>query len=430
MTTTENFDFDLEKYKQLVKAAASISRLFSDSTKAFIHPRFVEKLYVHCSRARDLSRKDISFDAILKNRIGVGIKTFVAEKMDSEKNEKVAEFTNQAASFNGLNSEAIAFHSAELRNNRIRSDSVECGIDDSACIYHCLVRTKNGIFVHEEPYESIDINNIRLMSSLKNSSSQIGDLRSQITYFNDGKSVYSYNLSKNVLYKKFSLSRYRNTPIFKTVIFDNIFDKIIQWTANENQIFSQTVPPSVYEYSSIILPLYSPEFKRRQPQNISNWVQERSGINQWNAGGRKRSFGESYIPIPSVIHKFCEGFFPTRDHKFKIKLPNNKIIVAKICQDGGKALMSDPNADLCDWLFRMIDFSKLNYEKRFQNKQAYTYKDLQKIGKDSVRVIKCDDTDYDYILESAPLNSYEKFEENLRRGTKSFPNIESDSLDD
>ena len=45
----------------------------------------------------------------------------------------------------------------------------------------------------------------------------------------------------------------------------------------------------------------------------------------------ERKFGESYIPIPSVIHKIKPNF-PPRDQKFRTKLPNGKIIKTKVSQ--------------------------------------------------------------------------------------------------
>ena len=36
---------------------------------------------------------------------------------------------------------------------------------------------------------------------------------------------------------------------------------------------------------------------------------EKSGLNQWNAGGRVRKYGEVYIPIPAEIRKLKIGFF-------------------------------------------------------------------------------------------------------------------------
>ena len=97
MISINRKNFDFKKYKTLLKAIASMSRLYNDNNTALIHSRFVEKLYITCSKSRDLTRKDGSFDAILDNIAGVGIKTFVATNNNTNKSEKIAEFTKNAS---------------------------------------------------------------------------------------------------------------------------------------------------------------------------------------------------------------------------------------------------------------------------------------------------------------------------------------------
>ena len=96
----------------------------------------------------------------------------------------------------------------------------------------------------------------------------------------------------------------------------------------------------------IILPLYSPR---------SNKVENSSGLNQWNAKGRVRDMNEVYIPIPSWIHNVKKIFFSynTEDYRtgsFNVKLPNGDILSMKVAQQGGKALMSNPNSALGKWI--------------------------------------------------------------------------------
>lgn len=57
----------------------------------------------------------------------------------------------------------------------------------------------------------------------------------------------------------------------------------------------------------VILPLYSTR---------NGLVPERSGLNQWNANGRKCSLDEVYIPIPIQIHQNFPDFFSSRDVPF------------------------------------------------------------------------------------------------------------------
>ena len=147
----------------------------------------------------------------------------------------------------------------------------------------------------------------------------------------------------------------------------------------------------------MILPLYSVIRGERQ-------VPERSGINQWNAAGRERKFGEAYIPIPASVRKSNPDFFPERDRPFNLKLPSGRIVTGKVCQQGGKALMTAPNVELCNWLFAQLDYTLEDAIRRFVRKDPYRYSDLEKVGIDSVRLIFVAGTDYEFELEAIPVS--------------------------
>jgi hypothetical protein len=130
-----------------------------------------------------------------------------------------------------------------------------------------------------------------------------------------------------------------------------------------------------------ILPLYS----IRRGEKV---IPEKSGINQWNGGGRSRKPGESYIPVPKQVHRVAGSIFPKRDKHFELLLPNSQTVIAKLCQDGSKALMSSPNDHLNFWLYELIDGTIANYISRYSKGAAYLYEDLQSIGIDCVRFEK------------------------------------------
>lgn len=113
-----------------------------------------------------------------------------------------------------------------------------------------------------------------------------------------------------------------------------------------------------------------------------NEVPSKSGLNQWNAGGRNRDFDEVYIPIPSLIHKNYPDFFPSREIPFTLHLPDGSKMSAKICQDNGKALMSNPNKELGKWLLRKI--------LKLKEGELLTMEKLEQAGFDSVIVFKID----------------------------------------
>jgi len=92
-------------------------------------------------------------------------------------------------------------------------------------------------------------------------------------------------------------------------------------------------------------------------------------------------------------------------------LPSGAIVSAKVCQDGSKALMSDPNTVLCNWLFSTIDGSYSYAESRMPRHKPYTYDDLARVGKDSVLVRKLDESGSAFELEFAAVGSFEEFVE-------------------
>ena len=152
---------------------------------------------------------------------------------------------------------------------------------------------------------------------------------------------------------------------------------------------------SVKAYDAMVyLPLYSERGDRHIP--------EKSGLNQWNAGGRSRNEKEVYIPIPLWIHREYENFFPPKDTPFELKLPNGEIISAKVCQQGGKALMSNPNSKLGEWL--LDEVLKVN------SGELVTMEMLDEMGIDSVEVRKVNDTFFE--IDFKETGTYDDFREN------------------
>ena len=396
---------EIDQYKKLVGTVGSLSNLFSDNESVFLNSRFVEKLYVHNTKAIDYSRKDMSFDAKLLSGAGVGVKTFLASNQHSVKSEKIAEFTAAASlgEFLNLSPMETVLKVANFRNSRVESDSRIYEIDLDRSFYHCLIRTNLGCMVHEEPLNMIEIDKIRLTSNEKGQKSNIE--------FEDGLAKYTFNISKNTLFKTFDLRTGDNSPIFQV----NIIDNVLQYMAEgelikELGVLSQKKGIELSEFERalsnipgkdfIILPLYSTRTRQ---------VPERSGINQWNASGRERQFGEGYIPIPIEVRRKCGSFLPEIEEIFNLSMPNGRLLKSKVCQQDGKALMSNPNKDLCEWLFKLIDSSEWTSRKRLTEHRPYTYDDLVMVGKDSVKITKNLVRPNTNDLEPMPIGSYEKF---------------------
>lgn len=397
---------NFETYSKYIKAVSGLSGLFSDSATPLINYRTAERLFTKVSGYIDLSRKDCSFDAISNgSKIGVGVKTFTGNSSTDSSNEKVAEFSKAAylKELMGLKGKSLAVKVGEFRNQRIMSDVLELELDMSNSYYHCLVRIPGGVIVHEEPYELIDLENLSPLTRTGKTTNTWATGDGETIYFTDGKSRYSFHSGKNTLFKKFDLNTFETSKVITTSIVADIFDRILSFLQVGSIVSSDAGTLALAKRADsdfVILPLYSTR---------SHEPGEKSGINQWNAGGRVRSFGEAYIPVPSEVKRLKPTFFPPRDQKFKLSLPNGEIIKAKLCQDGGKALMADPNTDLCEWLFRMIDGDLATASARLQNSDPYKYSDLLAIGKDAVEIRKTPTGASDYELRLAPVGSYEEF---------------------
>lgn len=375
---------DLKKYKKWVEYMGSLSELFSDDKTIYLSPKFVERLFVYASDSNDISGKDISFDAITKQGGGVGVKTFRTKSPSAPSLEKVAEFTSLATrgEFVGLNDMDLVKKVATFRNDRVITDARIYNIDLDVSYYHCLVRTPQGCFIHEEPYPLIDIQRIKLLKKRKN------------PVFTDGSSRYSFSAAKSVLYKEFSPRK--SVPLIRAKPRSNIFESLDNmWLAD---LPKATVTHNK-RFDYVILPLYGSNLE----------VNQKSGINQWNAAGRRRRFGEGYIPFPAEVRRIYPDFFPGIEEQFTVRLTNGEEIICKVCQEDGKAIMSTPNHKLLEWLFRMIDVEDSISEARFVDKRPYTMEDLQRVGKDSVKFTVLDRINRIYSLEPMASGSYEEF---------------------
>ena len=122
-------------------------------------------------------------------------------------------------------------------------------------------------------------------------------------------------------------------------------------------------------------------------------------IREQNANGRKRSINEVYIPIPIQIHQKFPIFFPSRDVPFELITPNGKVLNAKVCQENSKALMTNPNSELADWLLRQL----LNLKEG----ELATKEHLILVDCDSVIITKNGQNQYQ--IDKAKFGSYECF---------------------
>ena len=364
----------VDNYCDYLRCTGMLSGLSSESDSPYINSRVAENTFCLVTGAENLGRADCSADAKL-GKIGIGIKTFLAQNNNTI--QKVAEFNRDASIIRNKSPKEVVHIIANLRNERILSTMRIYGLE--TMIYHCVVREPNLIRICESSMDLIDIHNIKNIKE-KNKRNSIS--------FEDGKNEYSFNMNKNTLFKRF----YTNESILsiKVQIIKHPYNILSRLLAYETDGKKDTI---IKKYQSVILPLFSDRGGRNVPKN--------SGLNQWHAAGRRRDYNEVYISIPKWIHNEFPEFFPGRDEAFALKLPNVNELSAKVCQDNSKALMSNPNSALGEWLLREV--------MNLKEGELLTYEMLQIIGIDSVEVYKIDDKEYK--IDFRQMGTYDEFVE-------------------
>ena len=345
--------------------------------------------------AENLARYDCSADA-KKGRIGIGLKTWMGND-----DQKVAEFGKLKSSYSDLEGYKLVRKIAEYRNERIRVTKKMHGID--TMIYHVVKRVPGAMQILECLFDTIDVDNIVLISNKGNDNN---------TYFTDGKHEYHFSISKNTLYMIFNDLELLDT--IDVQITPDPYSWMMSMIAlnsefTENKKINYNIKienhdlnvSGVYKEKreQLCIPLYS-------VRHGEKFVAEKSGLNQWNAGGRMRDANEVYIPYQAIDRNRNPHFFPPRDTSFMLHLPDGTDISAKVCQEAdknnpliGKAIMSNPNKVLGKWLLR--DVFEMPEHK------LLTYEMLEMYGVDSVVFTK--NFEGDYSIDFAEIGTYEEF---------------------
>lgn len=278
-------ELDIESdgnYLKLLSAVSKLSGLFSDSSTPFINYRVAENIFCQSFNADNLSRSDTAFDAKLDS-LGVGLKTFTCPSNNSS--EKVAEFNSLSKELSKYKGFDLALKISEFRNDRINLAKRVYDIESS--VYHIVARKNKELLLYETDYNLIDISNI---NSIKDSKSSL--------QFDDGINSYSFNYSKSTLFRKFIIPQ--NVYTLPIEIIEDPFALLLELAGNSK--LKLATDKLIKGVNYVILPLYG-------IKNNEKFVFERSGLNQWNANGRKRDVNEVYIPIPAIIHHLYPDFF-------------------------------------------------------------------------------------------------------------------------
>lgn len=359
-------------YLKLLSAVSKLSGLFSESSVPFINYRVAENIFCRSFDAGNLSRSDTAFDANYKS-IGVGLKTFVCSGNSST--EKVAEFNSLSRTLKDFKGKELALKLGEFRNDRINLANRVYDIENS--LYHIVARKDKELLLYETDYNIIDVDNIH---SVKDNKASL--------QFEDGNNLYTFNYSKSTLFRKFIIPQDAfSLPI---EIIEDPYSLLLDLF--ENKDLKPATDKLIKGVNYVILPLYG-------LQKGEKFIFERSGLNQWNANGRKRDFGEIYIPIPAELHKKYPNFFPQRDEEFNLQIPTGEIFSSKVCQENSKALMTNPNKALSDWLLRRV--------LQLKEGELATIEKLDNLGFDSVIITKNEVGDFK--IDIMKTNTYSEF---------------------
>lgn len=357
-----------ENYKRMLSIIGSLTELFSESDCPYIPYRAHENIFCRYFEAENLARLDCSADA-KKEHIGIGLKTWTGAG-----DQKVAEFGKLRSKLQGLEGLELVRKVAEYRNERIRVTKTLNGLDEM--VYHILHRVPGAMEILECGFDYIDIDAIKLIPNRGKENN---------VYFTDGKHTYHFSSSKNTLYMLFEDVEHLDK--FEVPILEDPYSYLLELKEQMNMNVVITRKPQ------LCLRLYSSK------ADGTKFVAEKSGLNQWKAGGRARHPNEVYIPYPAEDRRRSQGFFPGRDEIFKLKLPDGTIIDAKVCQQDCKAIMSNPNKILGEWILRKV-FALPEWT-------PLTYDMLLEFGIDSVIFTKHGEGRYS--VDFAEIGTYERF---------------------
>lgn len=367
-----------DDYKRMLKIVGSLSQLFSESDKPFLYYRCHENIFCKYFGATNIGREDCAFDA-KKNNTGIGLKTWVGSD-----NQKIAEFNKLQITYQSLEPLDMVKKIAEYRNERIRVAINIHGTNNM--IYHIVKRIPSTMLIYECSLDYINIDKITLMKK-KSSDKNI--------YFKDDKHMYHFNISKSTLYMMFDDMELLDTFVVDILedpysYLDRLFDNDKELLANIEDVIINNL-----DEEKLCLRLYTENKKTNEKV-----VQLHSGLNQWNGsrGNKSRNVNELYIPYPKNDRDRSKGFFPPINESFELYLPDGTILSAKVCQQDGKAIMSNPNSALGKWLLRDV-FA-------LPEKTVVTYEMLEVFGIDSVIFTKLGDKKY--RIDFTELGTYER----------------------
>lgn len=391
-----------DEYIQFLKIFGALSGLFKDNQegtnarKPYLYYRNHEQLFARVFDVEDLTRKDSAFDALGiwdNDRIGIGLKTWIHTKDYTY--QKVAEFNKLAPVViaplieNGTPEEVIKKVS-ELRNERIMLDKRLYKTDRD--VYHFVTRDDDVMNIIETPYDLIDIDSLELIKS------------DGKTYtFKDRLHNYKFYKSKSVLLEEFNASQCEIITQIPIEQFDDPFELIrMIELPNRNK-------ETICKEEEIYLPLYQDKKEGRIVSNCSG-INIRHSKSKSKGSNTPRPEYEIEVRVSKWIHHVFPNFFGInalseddikndRLNDFDLILPDGRILRGRIKQQNGKSLQTNPQGALGEWILSDV--------LGLKNREVVTWELLDKLGIDSIKIIKQDDKQFRITV--AETGAYEKF---------------------
>ncbi|WP_172917040.1 restriction endonuclease PLD domain-containing protein [Capnocytophaga canis] len=411
-----------KEYIQFLQVYGALSNLFRQKQGdliPYLDSKFQETVFARIFDSQNVDIGNTPHDVLSvfgSDRIGIGLKTWMSSKPSFQKVMQLKRFQNEINQVRD-DVEALAFKISEIKNERMRIDYERLGLSEDKNIYHYITRDEGLFTINECAYPLINTNNLRDF-----------DLTQTAFSWSDGNKDYKFTFGDSQIWQKFDSSK-KDTFLldkFDVKIIEDPFEFLLK-------AYLQLIGTSKEVTQNIVeayLPLYSYRSKE---------VEEKSGLNAWNAAPKNRGsdaprpLNEVYIPIPREFHQKHPDFFTknifeferaresyqgNKEYKpevrFHLQLPNGKRIPALVTQSNMKGLQSGSNTEidpqtgkrygqsaLGQWL--LVDVLGL------KERNLVTREWLMKKGTDSVRLWR-NKGDYSTIyIDFAPVGSFEAF---------------------
>lgn len=425
MSVWEKYTTDQRKeYIQFLQVYGALSNLFRQKhgdAVPHLDSKFQETVFAKIFDSENVDIGNTPHDVLSvfgTKRIGIGLKTWMGSKPSFQKVMQLKRYKNEIDIYKS-DAQSLAYKISEIKNERMISDYIRLGLNDADNIYHYVTRDKGLFSIHECAYPLIELSQITITSS---TDTGIG--------WSDGLKDYKYTFGDSQIWQKFDSDRYSTVLLnrFDIKIIEDPFSFLLQSYLKLTETLHEE---DKNDFAEVYLPLYAYR---------SNEVEEKSGLNAWRAASKNkgsdkpRPTNEVYLPIPIEFHRkfkdfFCDNILPViaererikkeksneekPDIRFRLHLPNGKIIPALLTSDNLKHFQSGSKTErdqfgniygqsaLGQWL--LIEVLGL------KDRELVTKEWLQKKGTDSVRLWR-KKGDYSLIhIDFAPVGAFEAF---------------------